>query len=284
MRVILKNLIYRGGNNNPASVQNPLTLNALSDLKESGFNQVVYLYNKNFGKFFNQNLLDSLQSNGLSYVCKPSIDSANTEYILNLIDERVNGRNDSLIYLHCWNGWHQSGWIAGIILMQYCDFSNELAVQYWAMNTDNNYIGYDHVKKALLNYKRNPRYSFTREQKEQYCPCLDKDRIDTLFPLESVVKNKKPKKATANQAGKPEDLMENYPDATGKTSQAVNHDKSKKTTQGNSASARKYHVVAKGDTLTGLAVKYKTTVKKLCEINKLKPNGILKIGQKIKLV
>jgi len=274
MRVILKNLIYRGGNNNPASVQNPLTQQALSDLNKSGFNRVIYLYNKNFEKYYSPETLDSIATNGLKYECKPRLDSININYILDLVDSRARNKSDSLIYLHCWNGWHQSGWIAAIILMQYCGFSNQQAVQYWAMNTDQNYIGYDHVKKALMGYKLNSKYSFTPEQRQTYCPCMDQAKLDSLYPVEDVLANKRSKKIKEKSEvkdRKPSDLMENYPD------------KNVSQPKDNPTSKSKYHTVAKGDTLSHIAHKYKTSVKKLCALNNIKPDHKLKIGQQLKV-
>jgi len=43
-----------------------------------------------------------------------------------------------------------------------------------------------------------------------------------------------------------------------------------------------YHRIEKGDSLYSLAKKYGTTVEKLCELNDLQYNIILKIGQKIR--
>ena len=49
------------------------------------------------------------------------------------------------------------------------------------------------------------------------------------------------------------------------------------------AAARKYHTVRSGDTLSGIAKKYGTTVKKLCQLNGIKETKILQIGQKIRV-
>ena len=49
------------------------------------------------------------------------------------------------------------------------------------------------------------------------------------------------------------------------------------------AAARKYHTVRSGDTLSGIAKKYGTTVKKLCALNGIKETKILQIGQKIRV-
>ena len=47
--------------------------------------------------------------------------------------------------------------------------------------------------------------------------------------------------------------------------------------------AIKYHKVKSGDTLSGIARKYGTTVKKLCQLNKIKETKVLKVGQKIRV-
>ncbi len=45
----------------------------------------------------------------------------------------------------------------------------------------------------------------------------------------------------------------------------------------------KYYTVKQGDTLYQIAKKYHTSINNLCEINKIKENSILSIGQKLKL-
>lgn len=45
----------------------------------------------------------------------------------------------------------------------------------------------------------------------------------------------------------------------------------------------KYHIVKKGDTLSAIARKHKTTVAKLCKLNKIKPTTILKLGRKLRV-
>ena len=59
--------------------------------------------------------------------------------------------------------------------------------------------------------------------------------------------------------------------------------KLKPATSSKQASKPSYHTVRSGDTLYAIARKYHTTVAKLCEINHIKENGILSLGQKIKL-
>lgn len=44
-----------------------------------------------------------------------------------------------------------------------------------------------------------------------------------------------------------------------------------------------YYYIKKGDTLSAIAVKYHTTVAKLCELNQIQKDSILRIGQKLRL-
>ena len=45
----------------------------------------------------------------------------------------------------------------------------------------------------------------------------------------------------------------------------------------------KYHIIKQGDTLGHLAIKYKTTVRKICALNKINENTILKLGKKLRV-
>ncbi|HET6243052.1 MAG: peptidoglycan DD-metalloendopeptidase family protein [Bacteroidetes bacterium] len=48
------------------------------------------------------------------------------------------------------------------------------------------------------------------------------------------------------------------------------------------ARAVKYYSVRKGDTLSGIAKKHRTTVSKLCKLNKFKSTTVLRVGKKIR--
>ena len=51
----------------------------------------------------------------------------------------------------------------------------------------------------------------------------------------------------------------------------------------NSNSSKKYHTIKRGDTLYGLALKYKTSLNKICRLNNIKPEKVLQIGDKIRI-
>ncbi|MDQ3190683.1 MAG: M23 family metallopeptidase [Bacteroidota bacterium] len=48
------------------------------------------------------------------------------------------------------------------------------------------------------------------------------------------------------------------------------------------ARAVKYHTIRSGDTLSGIAKKYRTSVSSLCRLNKIKSNTVLRLGKKIR--
>jgi murein DD-endopeptidase MepM/ murein hydrolase activator NlpD len=50
-----------------------------------------------------------------------------------------------------------------------------------------------------------------------------------------------------------------------------------------SSGVPQYHTVRSGDTLSGLAVKYHTTVDALCRLNNMKRTDIIRIGQKLRV-
>jgi len=49
------------------------------------------------------------------------------------------------------------------------------------------------------------------------------------------------------------------------------------------AAAMKWHKVKSGDTLSGIAKKYGTTVRRLCQLNNIKETKILQIGMKLRV-
>ena len=247
-RVILKNLVYRGGNNNPLSVQNPLTLRTINDLKKNDFEDIIYLYSRNFEKFYPIERLDSLKQEGVNYVCAPSLDSATILNVLSQIHEKANSENPGLTYLHCWNGWHQSGWLSAMTLIQFCDYSNELALKYWTLNTDGNHKGYSHVKRGILDFKPIPGLAFTKQQKEKHCPCLDTVKLDTLYKNTQVIssssqpsknlnysKNTKKKSSTKKRSRKKSSQKK----SVSKNSTSASQNKKKKSSTSSAKSKKK---------------------------------------------
>ena len=197
MRMVLKNILYRGGANNfhlkpidPKKYnQNPLTLSAIDHLHQAGFEKAVYLYEKNFSTLYPNNRLDSLKRKGFIYECRPKWEYAEIQEFHKELYKKIMHPPYQPIYIHCWNGWHQSGLVSAVTLMQFCDLNPYQALAYWEENTDQNHKGFSAVKKKILLFEKNPNLLIPEETKKQICPCLSKkvmtaERTEEMILLE----------------------------------------------------------------------------------------------------
>jgi|TergutMp193P3_1026864.scaffolds.fasta_scaffold96778_2 hypothetical protein len=175
MRPILFGIAYRGGannfyhKNNKRDNQNPLPNDGLENLKNEGFSTAIYLYGKNFPtapKFIADNK-DTLQ-----YIQNSGMNRNTQKEIMQMVQDRIENPNLGPMYLHCWNGWHQSGYVAAIILMQYCGFSNTKAREYWEINTDGAYKKFDNIKQMIANFTPFKEFQIDKETQEMICPCM----------------------------------------------------------------------------------------------------------------
>lgn len=177
MKPILHGIAYRGGGNNyyhktnKRDNHNPLPIDGLLNLTEDGFSNAVYLYSKNFSKtdtlFVSKSGKDTLK-----YYQNSGNDRKGLKTLLEMVYQSIKQPRIGPVYLHCWNGWHQSGYVAAAILMQFCDFTNEMALDYWIENTDGASKGYENVKSRIKNFVPFDDMTIEKEIKSLICPCL----------------------------------------------------------------------------------------------------------------
>ena len=138
----------------------------------------------NFKKYFNEDesicstaekgtLPNGSKSNTLKYLQISGNSDKEKRQIFSLIVDIANGKIKGPIYLHCWNGWHQSGYISSVILRQFCDITAEQAFDYWMKNTDGVNKGYENVKAKVKEFKPLPGYSLPEDVKKEACPCMN---------------------------------------------------------------------------------------------------------------
>ncbi len=142
-RAVLNGHLYRGGANNyfhnvhKRDNRNPLPDDGLGNLCEEGFSQAVYLYSTNFDTAPHEVSCESIGGkNHLKYLQQSPFNTEGRHHILEAIYKNLKGARRGPIYLHCWNGWHASGFISALALRQFCDFTPDEAVAYWDRNTD----------------------------------------------------------------------------------------------------------------------------------------------------
>lgn len=178
MKPILHGIAYRGGANNfyhktnKRNNHNPLPEDGLNNLLNEGFSVAIYLYGTNFStaKKLLANEVDTLR-----YIQNSGMSKETQKEMLSLVYDRIKNPNLGPIYLHCWNGWHQSGFISAIMLMQFCDYSNQKARLYWEQNTDGDYKKFQNIKTMIANFKPFKEFEISKEEQDIICPCMEKN-------------------------------------------------------------------------------------------------------------
>ena len=89
------------------------------------------------------------------------------------------------VYLHCWNGWHQSGFVSAVLLKQFCGFSTETALHYWEDCADNWTRGYDRIRNAIRDFEPVDKYNIPIEIKEAICPCYEDERSNDVVVVQN---------------------------------------------------------------------------------------------------
>jgi hypothetical protein len=177
MRTVLYGIAYRGGANNfyhktdKRDNSNPLPNDGLMNLSNQGFSKAIYLYDKNFDSAPKE-IINPTIDDTLEYIKLSGTDRKTVRKIMLLVLETITNPSNGPIYLHCWNGWHQSGYISSAILMQFCNLTNDQALEYWIKNTDKNHKGYDHVKKLVKSFEKFDDIKIDKATKALICPCM----------------------------------------------------------------------------------------------------------------
>lgn len=78
-------------------------------------------------------------------------------------------------------------------------------------------------------------------------------------------------------------IDKNYFDHLKNTKYSQGRSKGKKGKKATSSKGAKYYTVRRGDTLSSIAVKSGTTITRLCQLNGLKRNSIIRAGQRLRL-
>lgn len=179
MRTILFGVAYRGGGNNfyhksnKRDNHNPLPDDGLTNLCLNGFSNAVYLYSKNFSE--SKRIYVNPDGDTLKYSQNSGIDKKELKKLMIMVKDVISNPNQGPLYFHCWNGWHQAGYVSSTLLMQFCNLTNEQAYQYWIDNTDGVNKGYDNVKSLVRNFKPFEDINISDETRELICPCLKKE-------------------------------------------------------------------------------------------------------------
>jgi outer membrane protein OmpA-like peptidoglycan-associated protein len=180
MRPILHGVAYRGGANNYYHVtdkrhnHNPIPLDGMSNLCQEGFSRGIYLYRENFeGSPVGDTCACNNESwNNFEYYQKDYFDNAQVKDMLEMTYQSATMDSVGPIYLHCWNGWHASGFISAVILKQFCGYSDWDAVNYWDLGTDgaNTSPRYQHQRERIKEFEPYAEYEISDSLQKCLCP------------------------------------------------------------------------------------------------------------------
>lgn len=180
MRPILHGVAYRGGANNyyhktdKRKNQNALPLDGLHNLCQEGFSAGVYLYRQNFDESPLGDVCNCVDDgwNKFDYYQYDYYDSVHVYKMLKLTYDAATNPAVGPVYMHCWNGWHASGFISGVILKQFCGMSDWDAVNYWDLGTDgaNTSPRYQEQRERIKKFQPYPEFMISDSLKGCMCP------------------------------------------------------------------------------------------------------------------
>lgn len=180
VRPILHGVAYRGGANNyfhkenKRGNSNPLPDDGIRNLCEEGFSNSVYLYRNNWDTAPNQEDCDCVNGakNKMNYYQYDYFDDNHVYEMVKLVYQSAIDSTTGPVYLHCWNGWHASGFISAIILKQFCGFSDLDATAYWDLGTDgaNNSPRYNSIRERIMNFEPISEFMISDSLGNKICP------------------------------------------------------------------------------------------------------------------
>ena len=180
MRPILHGVAYRGGANNyfhktqKRKNNNPLPKDGILNLCKEGFSSSVYLYKSNWDSSSTKETCNCINNtvNNFKYHQLNYFDSSDVETMIALVHQSALDSTIGPVYLHCWNGWHASGFISAILLKQFCGYSNLDAVNYWDLCTDGTNISprYNSIRERIKTFDPIQKYTINDSLGNAICP------------------------------------------------------------------------------------------------------------------
>ena len=327
MRVVLHDILYRGGSNNfyrreaePKTYNShPLPPWGINNLRQAGFGGAIYLYSKYFEEDYPEPVLDSLFDLGFNYSCQPDLNRDVVFTFFEEINAIIQTEKQEPLYIHCWNGWHQSGMLSAFTLMQFCGLNNQQALKYWEQNTDGAFKGYPHVKSEILKFKPFDEFKTDSLTRARICPCMTESILKTKdvqklhdvqkeddsaqkemmelrdeklpIELQSHTHTVKSGESLSSIAEKEHTSVKTLCRENNIQESSIIRIGQKLIVPGPNRTSpelldnplKKIHKIKSGDTLSGIAIKHHTTVAKICNLNNFKPTKTLQIGEKIRV-
>jgi hypothetical protein len=173
-RSVLPGVLYRAGGNNAYRVpklpnQGPLPPEALTNLCKQGFTRAVYLYRRGY-----EPQTTACQSKGQpqqTIYTQLTINGSKIKetQLLQLIRDQIVSQSPRPILVHCYNGYHESGYASAIALRQFCGFSTDQAYGYWERNAAKG-VSFSAMKDRISRFTPKPELAISLTQRAAICP------------------------------------------------------------------------------------------------------------------
>ncbi|MDX1349414.1 MAG: OmpA family protein [Putridiphycobacter sp.] len=194
MRPILHGVAYRGGANNYYHItdkrnnHNPLPNDGMKNLCAEGFSAGVYLYRENFDTLNTADTCNCVDNttNEFQYYQKDYFDNQHVRDMVEMVYKSATEDTVGPVYLHCWNGWHASGFISAVLLKQFCGFSDFDAVNYWDLGTDgaNTSPRYQTQRERIKEFQPYPEFMISDSLKSCLCPPMPENIDSSALHIE----------------------------------------------------------------------------------------------------
>ena len=154
----------------PILASGPLPKSAIQKLCGEGFSTVGYLYPRGF-----QNRSSSCQWNGrpntTNYVAMPYLGMRSVKATLQLIHDHIEGTDHRPTLVHCYNGWHASGWLSALALRQFCGLSGHDAWNYWISTAawGAGHASEQRICKSLHSFSPDPTLKISEANRQILC-------------------------------------------------------------------------------------------------------------------
>ncbi|HVV86897.1 MAG TPA: hypothetical protein VHE35_27855 [Kofleriaceae bacterium] len=181
VRAVLNGVYYRGGANNafhrgtPRDNHNPLPPDGLENLCRAGFGTAMYMYPTGFASADTRETCRTADgdANHLDYEQVTVLHGRRDDIrrVIASVYDHIRRPELGPIYVHCWNGWHASGYAAAATLRQFCGFSADQAVRYWDLNTDGaDGPGYEKIRELIRRFTPFPEFTISADERAALCP------------------------------------------------------------------------------------------------------------------
>lgn len=162
-------VLLRGGSRGA----NPLNEHQLQRLCQDGVGHAIYTYDTGFKQGPARTCIRKDGTQGrIEYSYYRFLDKKGIEASMRAIHNSIVNPSSGSVFVHCWNGWHASGEIAAMALKQFCDYTNEQAIEYWKANIGDkgNLPKYGRVLTRISNFQPDPQLKVGLKAQRAFCP------------------------------------------------------------------------------------------------------------------